>query len=45
MTAVSTYQTIEIDPRANRLTYKAWTEDGRVVDDFTIDKGTGQPAG
>ena len=31
LTGVSTYQTIEIDPRAERLTYRAWTEDGRVV--------------
>ena len=25
---VSTYQTFEIDPQSNRLTYRAWTEDG-----------------
>jgi acid phosphatase type 7 len=36
---VSTYQTIEIDPRTDQLTYRAWTEDGRVVDAFEIDKG------
>ena len=29
LSRVSTYQTIEIDPRADRLTYRAWTEDGR----------------
>jgi acid phosphatase type 7 len=44
LTGVSTYQTIEIDPRSGRLTYKAWTEDGRVVDEFTIDKGSNQIA-
>jgi hypothetical protein len=40
LAGVSTYQTIEIDPRANRLTYRAFTEDGRVVDAFQIDKRT-----
>jgi hypothetical protein len=39
LAGVSTYQTIEIDPRADRLTYRAWTEDGQVVDAFEIDKG------
>jgi hypothetical protein len=39
LTGVSTYQTIEIDPRADRLIYRAWTEDGRVVDTFAIEKG------
>jgi hypothetical protein len=39
LSRVSTYQTIEIDPRADRLTYRAWTEDGRLVDAFQIDKG------
>jgi hypothetical protein len=37
---VSTYQTIEIDPDADRLTYRAWTEEGRMVDAFQIDKGS-----
>ncbi len=36
---VSTYQTIEIDPRADRLTYRAWTEEGQVVNAFRIEKG------
>ncbi len=34
----STYQTIDIDARMNRLSYRAWTEDGKIVDEFTIDK-------
>ena len=37
----STYQTIEIDPGADRLDYRAWTEDGRVVDAFAIEKRHG----
>ena len=45
LTGVSTYQTIEIDPRSGRLTYKAWTEDGRVVDEFAIEKGSVRLAG
>jgi acid phosphatase type 7 len=36
---ISSYQTIEIDPRTDRLSYRAWTEEGRVVDAFEIDKG------
>ena len=32
LAGVSTYQTIEIDPRADRLTYRAWTEEGQVVE-------------
>jgi hypothetical protein len=36
---VSTYQTIEIDPRADRLIYHAWSEEGGMVDEFRIDKG------
>lgn len=46
LTEVSTYQTIEIDPRADRLTYLAWTEEGRVVDGFEIDgaRRGGEPA-
>jgi hypothetical protein len=39
LAGVSTYQTIEIDPRADRLTYRAWTEDGQVVDALEIVKG------
>ena len=35
---VSTYQTFEIDPRSNRLTYRAWTEDGTVIDELSIVK-------
>ncbi len=35
---VSTYQTIEIDPRSRRLTYEAREADGRLVDAFTIRK-------
>jgi hypothetical protein len=43
LSRLSTYQTIEIDPRADRLTYRAWTEEGRVVDEFQIDKGADDP--
>jgi Calcineurin-like phosphoesterase/Purple acid Phosphatase, N-terminal domain len=39
LAGVSTYQTIEIDPRSNRLSYRAWTEDGRIVDAFRLEKG------
>jgi calcineurin-like phosphoesterase family protein/purple acid phosphatase-like protein len=35
---VSTYQTIEIDPESNRLNYRAWTEDGRTIDELNIEK-------
>ncbi len=35
---VSTYQTIEIDPESHRLTYRAWTEDARTIDELTIEK-------
>jgi acid phosphatase type 7 len=35
---VSTYQTIEIDPDANRLDYRAWIEDGRTIDELHIEK-------
>lgn len=42
LAGVSTYQTIEIDPRSDRLTYRAWTEDGQVVDTFAIEKGRGE---
>ena len=35
---VSTYQTIDIDRPSNRLTYRAWTEDGKIVDELGINK-------
>ena len=35
---VSTYQTFEILPRQNTLTYRAWTEDGKVLDELSIAK-------
>ena len=35
---VSTYQTIEIDSHSNRLTYRARTEDGTIVDELEIEK-------
>jgi hypothetical protein len=35
---VSTYQTFEIEPRSNRLTYRAWTEEGKVLDELSIVK-------
>ena len=35
LTGVSTYQTIEIDPRSGRLTYRAWTEEGESLNAFT----------
>jgi hypothetical protein len=35
---VSTFQTIEIDPESHRLTYRACAEDGRTLDEFTIEK-------
>jgi hypothetical protein len=35
---ISTYQTIEIDSPSNRLTYRARTEDGTIVDEFQIEK-------
>jgi hypothetical protein len=37
-TGISTYQTFEIDPSSNRLTFRAWTEDGTVVDELAIAK-------
>ncbi len=40
-TGISTYQTIEIDPGSNRLSYRAWTEDGRIIDEFEIEKSRG----
>jgi hypothetical protein len=35
---VSTYQIFEINSQSNRLTYRAWTEDGRIIDELCIDK-------
>ena len=35
---VSTYQTFEVDPQSNRLYYRAWTEDGTVVDELWLTK-------
>ncbi len=35
---ISTYQTIEIDTGSNRLSYRARTEDGTVVDAFSLEK-------
>ena len=34
----STYQTIDIDEPANRLTYRAWDRDGRELDRLMIEK-------
>ena len=34
----STYQTIEIDDIENRLTYRAWSDSGEVVDRLEISK-------
>ncbi len=38
LTNVSTYQTIEIDPQSNSLTYRACTEDGRTVDSLRMER-------
>jgi 3',5'-cyclic AMP phosphodiesterase CpdA len=35
---VSTYQTIEVDAANGCLTFRAWTEDGRVVDELKLEK-------
>ncbi|MGC8644257.1 MAG: metallophosphoesterase [Isosphaeraceae bacterium] len=37
-TKTSTYQTIEIDDVENRLTYRAWTDKGKVVDRLELTK-------
>jgi hypothetical protein len=37
-TGISTYQTLEIDEVARRLTYRAWNDDGEAVDSLVIDK-------
>ncbi len=39
---ISTYQTFEIDPLSRRLTYRAWTEAGTVVDELSIVKAAGR---
>jgi hypothetical protein len=33
---VATYQTIETDPRTKELHYRAWTEDGTVIDEVRL---------
>ena len=38
---LSTYQTVDVDLPSNRLTYRAWTEDGRIIDELVIDKPRG----
>ncbi len=35
---VSTYQTFEIDPRSSRLSYRACTADGTIIDELSIAK-------
>jgi hypothetical protein len=35
---VSTYQTVEIDPAEGCLTFRAWTDDGCVVDELKLEK-------
>jgi 3',5'-cyclic AMP phosphodiesterase CpdA len=37
---VSTYQTIDIDGPSRRLTYRAWTEGGLMIDELSIDKSS-----
>jgi hypothetical protein len=37
-TRTSTYQTIEIDNVTDRLTYRAWTDEGAVVDQLVISR-------
>jgi acid phosphatase type 7 len=37
-TGISTYQTFEIEPRSSRLTYRAWTKDGTIIDELSIAK-------
>lgn len=41
LTETPTYQTIEIDEPARRLTYRAWTPAGELVDSLIIDKPAG----
>ena len=40
LTGTPTYQTIEIDDVENRLTYRAWTDSGEIVDRLVITKPT-----
>jgi hypothetical protein len=35
---IATYQTIDIDASLRRLTYRAWSEDGKIFDQFEIAK-------
>jgi acid phosphatase type 7 len=35
---VSTYQIFDLDAQSNRLTYRALTENGRIIDELRIDK-------
>lgn len=35
---LSTYQTIEVDAPSNRLTYRAWTENGKLIDEMLMEK-------
>jgi hypothetical protein len=42
-TGTSTYQTIELDDIENRLTYRAWTDAGEVVDQLVITKPCARP--
>jgi len=41
---MATYQTIEIDAPSNRLTYRAWSEDGQSLDELSIEKPRGMAA-
>ncbi len=38
LTGTPTYQTIEIDDIENRLTYRAWSDSGEIVDRLVITK-------
>ena len=44
LSGVSTYQTIEIDAPSARLTYRAWTEDARMIDEMIIAKSPARVA-
>jgi acid phosphatase type 7 len=41
---VSTYQTFDIDAQSKRLTYRAWTEEGTVLDELLVVKAPGPGA-
>jgi hypothetical protein len=43
LTHISTYQTIEISDVENRLTYRAWKDDGTTVDQLVLDKSQWEP--